>query len=60
MYNGQYRIIGGGKWGFINKKGELVIEANYSQVGPFINGIAEVYTLDHKKIKIDKTGKEVK
>lgn len=46
--------------GYINKKGDLVIPYLYSSAEEFKNGKAEVVTPDGKKIKIDKTGKEVK
>lgn len=45
------------KWGFINKKGEMVIPALYHKITPFKNGKAVVYTQDKKKIIIDKQGR---
>jgi hypothetical protein len=33
----------GGKWGYINRRGEMVIEPQYKNAGPFINGHAVVY-----------------
>lgn len=32
----------GNKWGFMNRKQELVIPTKYDNVGPFKNGLAEV------------------
>ena len=34
--------IEGGKWGYINKTGEIVVDPDYDKAGPFINGKAEV------------------
>lgn len=34
----------GGKWGFINSKGEIIIEAQYDQARSFSNGLAGVRT----------------
>jgi|GEM_PF-3431720 len=33
----------GGKWGFINDKGEEVVPCIYDDSGPFNNGLAEIY-----------------
>ena len=33
----------GGKWGFIDKEGNLVIDTVYDYVDPFYKGIARVY-----------------
>ena len=42
----------GGKWGYINTKGELVIEVKYIKAMPFKNGKAEVMAKNKwKKIK---------
>lgn len=45
-----------GALGFINKKGELVIPCKYEDAGLFIDGEAEVITLDGKHCMIDKEG----
>lgn len=50
------------KWGFINHKGDIVIDCIYSygyNVPSFSNGIAELF-LDGEKVLIDKKGKECK
>lgn len=48
---------GGGKWGYINKKGEIAIPLNYSQVSDFINGIAIIRpTEDSLAAAINKEG----
>jgi len=44
---------------YINKKGEVVIPYKFSTAEDFKKGTA-VVTLDGMKIKIDKTGKEIK
>ena len=48
------------KWGFINKKGEMVIPALYHKVTPFKNGKAVVYTQKKEKIIIDTQGRIIK
>lgn len=46
--------------GFINKKGEIVIPAQYMKVGPFKNGFAVVEDINSRKCgMIDKSGKSV-
>lgn len=39
----------GGKWGFIDLNGEIVISCNYKEVGLFINGKARVSKMVDKK-----------
>ena len=43
------------KWGFINKKGEMIIQPIYNDVDDFYNGTAKV-TLDGKRAEIDMQG----
>lgn len=38
-----WTVANGGKWGFVDKTGELVIPAVYTAVGHFTNGLAPVY-----------------
>lgn len=49
----------GGKWGFINHKGEIVIEAQYDEVAPFKKGKAKVVS-DGEEMIINKNGKVLK
>ena len=44
-----------GKWGFIDAKGGMVIEARFSYAYPFLQGLAPV-SIDKKYGYIDKTG----
>ena len=51
-----------GKWGYINKKGKIVIPATFDEVGPFSEGFARVHIgdwLDGKEGFINKKGKFV-
>lgn len=47
----------GGKYGFINKKGDLVIPYQYDMVNDFRNGPTAVVTLNGKRVNINSTGK---
>ncbi len=47
------------KWGFVNKKGEMVIPALYYKVTPFKNGKAVVYSKTKGKLIIDKQGRVI-
>lgn len=49
----------GGKWGFIDKTGKLVIPLIYDDAGYFFQGASKV-ELNGRKFSIDKTGKEIK
>lgn len=53
-----FRIIKNGKFGFIDKKGNIVIEPKFDDVQDFSEDLALV-TLNRKKGFIDKTGKLV-
>jgi hypothetical protein len=48
-------LLGGGKWGYINRKGEIVIGAKFESVNDFEKGKAQV-KLDGKWIYIDNKG----
>lgn len=50
----------GGRWGFINKKGQIVIKPKYANAYNFDNGHCEVWTQDNKHILIDKKGRTAK
>ena len=47
-----------GKWGYINRKGELAMNAEFDFVGDFSEGLAQVH-LNNKWGMIDKTGKVI-
>lgn len=46
----------GGLWGFINKKGQVVIKPKYTNAYNFENGHCEVWTQNNKHILIDRKG----
>lgn len=48
-----------GKWGYIDKSGDVIIRYQYEYASDFLNGKANV-RLNGKMIKIDKSGNEVK
>ena len=50
---------GQGYWGYLDKKGNIAIPAQYSFVRPFSEGLAAVVTKDGRCIYIDKNGEEV-
>lgn len=52
----EHWIWNGGLWGFINKKGSVVIEPKFINVDNFNNKYAEVWTQDNQHILIDKKG----
>jgi hypothetical protein len=55
---GLFPIQQDGKWGFINRTGEVVIKPRFDGVIGFSDGLAAA-TVDKKMRYIDKTGKEV-
>lgn len=60
-YN-SYGSYNSGKWGFIDEKGDYVVEPQYELVGDFHEGMAAVGTGEYPYTKwgfIDKTGKMV-
>lgn len=52
---GEMTFRTGGKWGFIDKKGNKIIEAKYDAIGGFENGKARVM-IDTVEFFIDKSG----
>jgi hypothetical protein len=50
----------GGLWGFINKKGQVVIEPAFTQVYDFKGKYCEAWTRNNKHVLIDKKGNPVK
>lgn len=50
-------VLGGGKWGFINTSGKLVIPVQYEEVGGFHEGVASV-KVGEKYFFINKSGKK--
>ena len=55
FFEGLAIIQSGGKWGYSNEKGEVIIPPIYSRVGPFFNGMAAA-TSDQLAGVIDKKG----
>ncbi len=56
-YTDEYVVVGG-KWGYINKQGELVIPLQFDGADFFENGFA-IVEKNTKKTFIDKTGKAI-
>jgi len=54
--NGDHVIVDGGKLGYINKEGVIIINAQYDYAESFTNNCARV-VLNEQKILIDKNGK---
>lgn len=56
----QTRLEAGGKWGFINTAGEMVIDAVYDEVEDFTRDYIRVYKYESLKYAIlDKTGRMI-
>ncbi len=55
--DGMAEVVSGGKGGFINAKGELVIPLQFSACYPFRGGLAEVMSFDKKRGLIDTSGR---
>lgn len=49
----------GGKWGYVNKRGELVIPIHFKEAHPHSNGLALVSTEDAESVFIDLEGSTV-
>jgi len=56
-YTNDY-FVKGGKWGYINAEGKLVIPCKYDAADLFYDGFA-IVDMKEKKAFIDKTGKEI-
>jgi hypothetical protein len=56
---GEISMMKGGKWGFIDHKGDTVIKPIYGEMGEFEDGRCSLKK-DGKSVVIDKNGKEVK
>ncbi len=63
LIGGEYKDLTptGGKWGFVDPAGNIVVEAKYDGVRPFKNGVALVYEgrRPRKYSLIDKEGKKI-
>jgi TonB family protein len=57
--DGLARFTGGDGYGYMNKKGKVVIAPQFSDAGPFINGRAMVTNKEWKVGMIDKSGNPV-
>ncbi|MGB2698327.1 MAG: WG repeat-containing protein, partial [Candidatus Zixiibacteriota bacterium] len=53
-----FRIMQNGKWGYINKQGEIIIKPQFDHTDDFSEGLAAV-SINYKWGYIDKTGKIV-
>ena len=53
----EHSVWADGLWGFIDKKGKIVIEPKFMRVLDFKNNFAEAITQDQKRVLIDKKGK---
>ena len=51
-------ILIDGKFGFVDKEGNLKIEAKYKNIRPFSEELAAVKKEDNKWVYIDNTGEE--
>ena len=56
---GEYHSVKGGTWGYINRRGKIVIPAQFEEAGDFENGKAEV-KFNSKRVFIDKRGRIIK
>ncbi len=52
----EHYLWSGGLWGFINKKGQIVIEPKFTKVYDFRGKHCEAWTQDNKHILINKKG----
>jgi hypothetical protein len=50
----EYHRIEGGKWGYINKTGEIVVDPEYDEASSFKDGQAEVFRGDEKIVILKK------
>ena len=56
----QTKMEAGGKWGFINTSGQIVIDAVYDEVENFSKDYIRAYRYDNLKYYIlDKTGRMI-
>lgn len=58
--DGEHDYWADGSWGFINSKGEIIIEPIYKGVRNFEGKFAEAWTKDGKHILINKKGETIK
>jgi hypothetical protein len=58
MLGGRAGLMGGGKWGYIGRDGELAIEATYDGAGAFSEGLAPV-AIQGEWGYIDRQGRQV-
>lgn len=56
----EHEIWVGGLWGYINKKGKIIIKPTFINAGDFENGMAEVETKKGNILLINKKGKYLK
>ena len=56
FHEGLAAVSENGKWGFIDKKGKVVIDFQFDEVGDFSEGLARVRNKDDKWGYIDKKG----
>ncbi len=54
---GRLAVKKGGKWGYIDKTGKMIIEAKFEEAKEFSGGVAQVVTENHRHHWIDTSGK---
>ncbi|PZD96661.1 hypothetical protein DNH61_05505 [Paenibacillus sambharensis] len=59
LHGGVIRIPKDNKTGYINLDGEVLIEPQYLESGPFVNGLAWVEDVEHHHYYIDISGKKM-
>jgi len=59
-WDAEHSVWKGGVWGFINKKGKVVIEPTFSKAYDFRKGNCEVWTKENEHILIDKKGRKIR
>lgn len=59
-WDSEHSTWNGGLWGFINKKGQVVIKPQFKNAYDFRGATCEVWTKNNKHILIDRKGNRVK
>ena len=59
-WDSEHSIWNGGLWGFVNKKGQVVIKPQFKNAYDFQGATCEVWTKDNKHVLIDRKGNTVR